>query len=917
MPLSWNEIRSRAHAFALEFRDATREKGETQTFYNDFFNIFGMTRRRVASFEEPVKALGDKAGFIDLFWKGMLLVEQKSAGRDLSKAKGQAFKYFPGLKEEELPRYLLLSDFQTFELYDLDTGAEHRFTLAELPDRINLFGFIAGYQKREFKDQDPVNIAASEQMGKLHDMLAATGYTGHDLELFLVRLLFCLFADDTGIFPKDTLRFYLEERTRPDGSDLGMHLSMVFQTLNTPEARRARTLDEDLAAFPYVNGSLFAARLDIPSFDAAMRATLIAACYFNWGQISPAIFGSLFQSVMDKDKRRGIGAHYTTEANILKIVKPLFLDDLRAELDAAKRSPGANGARLRQLHDKLADLTFLDPACGCGNFLILAYRELRLLEIELLQALYPSGQLVLDAGDLSRVNVDAFYGIELEEFPARIAEVALWLMDHQMNLRLSEAFGLYYARIPLAAAAHIHHGNALATDWASLVPPARLRYLLGNPPFVGKHLMTASQSAEMETLFADVQGAGVLDYVAAWYLKAAQYIQGTAIVCAFVSTNSITQGEQVAVLWQELLNRYRIKLHFAHRTFAWSSDARGKAAVHCVIVGFAAFDTAKPKLLYEYADPKGSPDEARAANINPYLIDAADILITKRSRPLCPAPEMGIGNKPIDGGNYLFTPEERDEFIAREPAAAPFFRRWLGADEFLNGYERWCLWLGDCPPDQLRRMPHALQRVEAVRQLRFARKSAPTRAIAATPTRFHVENMPTSTYVAIPEVSSERRTYVPLAFMPPETLCSNLMKLIPDATLYHFGVLSSTMHMAWLRAVGGRLKSDFRYSNTLVYNNFPWPDPSEAQTAAIEAAAQAVLDARAAFPGSALADLYDPLTMPPALTKAHQALDRAVDRAYRSPAFEHERARLEYLFARYQALTAPLLPAGGKAKRAR
>jgi len=917
MPLSWNEIRSRAHAFALEFRDATREKGETQTFYNDFFNIFGMTRRRVASFEEPVKALGDKAGFIDLFWKGMLLVEQKSAGRDLSKAKGQAFKYFPGLKEEELPRYLLLSDFQTFELYDLDTGAEHRFTLAELPDRINLFGFIAGYQKREFKDQDPVNIAASEQMGKLHDMLAATGYTGHDLELFLVRLLFCLFADDTGIFPKDTLRFYLEERTRPDGSDLGMHLSMVFQTLNTPEARRARTLDEDLAAFPYVNGSLFAARLDIPSFDAAMRATLIAACYFNWGQISPAIFGSLFQSVMDKDKRRGIGAHYTTEANILKIVKPLFLDDLRAELDAAKRSPGANGARLRQLHDKLADLTFLDPACGCGNFLILAYRELRLLEIELLQALYPSGQLVLDAGDLSRVNVDAFYGIELEEFPARIAEVALWLMDHQMNLRLSEAFGLYYARIPLAAAAHIHHGNALATDWASLVPPARLRYLLGNPPFVGSKYQDDTQRAEMAALFAGVPGAGVLDYVAAWYLKAAQYIQGTAIVCAFVSTNSITQGEQVAVLWQELLNRYRIKLYFAHRTFAWSSDARGKAAVHCVIVGFAAFDTAKPKLLYEYADPKGSPDEARAANINPYLIDAADILITKRSRPLCPAPEMGIGNKPIDGGNYLFTPEERDEFIAREPAAAPFFRRWLGADEFLNGYERWCLWLGDCPPDQLRRMPHALQRVEAVRQLRFASKSAPTRAIAATPTRFHVENMPTSTYLATPKVTSERRVYAPIGFMPPETFCSDLMFIIPDATLYHFGVLSSTMHMAWLRAVGGRLKSDFRYSNTLVYNNFPWPDPSEAQTAAIEAAAQAVLDARAAFPGSALADLYDPLTMPPALTKAHQALDRAVDRAYRSPAFEHERARLEYLFARYQALTAPLLPVGGKAKRAR
>jgi hypothetical protein len=918
MPLSWNEIRSRAHAFALEFRDATREKGETQTFYNDFFNIFGMTRRRVASFEEPVKALGDKAGFIDLFWKGMLLVEQKSAGRDLSKAKGQAFKYFPGLKEEELPRYLLLSDFQTFELYDLDTGAEHRFTLAELPDRINLFGFIAGYQKREFKDQDPVNIAASEQMGKLHDMLAATGYTGHDLELFLVRLLFCLFADDTGIFPKDTLRFYLEERTRPDGSDLGMHLSMVFQTLNTPEARRARTLDEDLAAFPYVNGSLFAARLDIPSFDAAMRATLIAACYFNWGQISPAIFGSLFQSVMDKDKRRGIGAHYTTEANILKIVKPLFLDDLRAELDAAKRSPGANGARLRQLHDKLADLTFLDPACGCGNFLILAYRELRLLEIELLQALYPSGQLVLDAGDLSRVNVDAFYGIELEEFPARIAEVALWLMDHQMNLRLSEAFGLYYARIPLAAAAHIHHGNALATDWASLVPPARLRYLLGNPPFVGKKEQTAAQKNEVMTLFAGVQGAGVLDYVAAWYLKAAQYIQGTAIVCAFVSTNSITQGEQVAVLWQELLNRYRIKLHFAHRTFAWSSDARGKAAVHCVIVGFAAFDTAKPKLLYEYADPKGSPDEARAANINPYLTAAADILITKRSQPLCDVPEINKGSEATDFGHLILSEDDKASLISREPKAERWIRQYMGGEEFINSTRRYCLWLVGVSPTELREMPLLMERVKMVQQARLKSDKARTREWAKLPALFSENRQPITDYLLIPKVSSERRRYLPIGFCQRDIIASGSVLVIPSATLYHFGVLSSSMHNDWMRAVCGRMKSDYQYSATIVYNNFPWPtDPTPAQVNAIEAAAQAVLDARAAFPGSALADLYDPLTMPPALTKAHQALDRAVDRAYRSPAFEHERARLEYLFARYQALTAPLLPAGGKAKRAR
>lgn len=905
MPLSWNEIRRRAVEFSREYHDATRENAETQSFYNDFFNVFGISRRRVASFEEPVKMLGNRRGRIDLFWKGRLLVEQKSAGRDLETAGIQALDYFPTLKEEELPQYILLSDFQRFELRDLETGAVNTFTLSELHNNVELFGFIAGYQKREFKDQDPVNIEASERMGKLHDMLKEAGYTGTPLELLLVRLLFCLFADDTGIFEKDTFRFYLEERTKEDGSDLGASLTHLFQVLNTPRERRQRNLDEALAQFPYINGNLFAEFLPIPTLDARMRQALISTCYFDWGQISPAIFGSLFQSVMDKEKRRGIGAHYTSEKNILKVIKPLFLDELWREFDSIKH----DRRRLAQFYDKLASLTFFDPACGCGNFLILAYRELRLLEIEVLKALHPDGQLtLLEMADFSRINVDAFYGIEIEEFPARIAEVALWLMDHQMNMLLSEAFGQYYVRIPLRKAAHIVHGNALQLDWSTVVPKDKLSYILGNPPFIGSKFQSTEQRAELNAIFSQVAGAGILDYVTAWYYKAAQYIQGTRIVCAFVSTNSITQGEQVSILWPELFWRYHIKIHFAHRTFAWSSEARGRAAVHCVIIGFAAFDV-RHKHIFEYDNVKADPHEIAASNISPYLTDSSDIAISRRNKPLCDVPEMGIGNKPIDGGNYLFTTAERDTFVQNEPLSAQFFRRWIGADEFLNGYERWCLWLGDCQPDVLRQMPEAIKRVEAVRRLRMESKSAPTRAIANKPTRFHVENMPRSTYVAIPEVSSERRHYIPLAFFEPDTLCSNLMKLVPNANLYHFGVLSSAMHMVWTRAVCGRLKSDFRYSNTLVYNNFPWPTPNETQMAAIEAAAQGVLNARAQFPKSTLADLYDPNTMPLPLRKAHQLLDRAVDLAYRRQPFDTERHRLEYLFNLYQKLTEPMMSA--------
>jgi len=901
MALSWNEIRNRAVEFSREFSDATRENAETQTFYNAFFNIFGINRRRVASFEEPVKMLGTRRGRIDLFWKGTLLVEQKSSGRDREAAYTQALDYFPNLKEEELPRYILTSDFQNFDLYDLETGTKHTFMLTELHTKVELFGFIAGYQKREFKDQDPVNIEASERMGKLHDILKDAGYIGHDLEVFLVRILFCLFADDTGIFEKDLFRFYLEENTRVDGSDTGPRLSYLFQVLDTPHERRSRNLNEALAQFPYVNGELFEERLDITDFTAHMRASLISACYFNWGQISPAIFGSLFQSVMDKEKRRGIGAHYTTEKNILKIIKPLFLDALYAEFETAKR----DRRRLLAFHDKLASLTFLDPACGCGNFLILTYRELRVLEIEVLKALNSSGQRVLDIGELSRINVDAFYGIEVEEFPARIAEVALWLTDHQMNMRLSETFGLYYVRIPLVASAHIHNANALQLDWKTVVAPERLSYILGNPPFVAKHLMSVEQGEEMDAIFNGVQGAGLLDYVAAWYLKAAQYIQGTHIVCAFVSTNSITQGEQVSILWQELLNRYHVKIHFAHRTFAWSSEARGKAIVHCVIVGFAAFDM-KPKLLYEYQTPKSEPHEITVTNISPYLVEAGDFVIGKRSTPLSDVPNMIFGNKPVDDGYFFFTDVEKADFLAQEPEADVLIRPVISAREYIHGENRWCLWLKDANPALLRQLPKVMERIEAVKRFRLASKKGPTRDAASFPTLFSEIRQPNSSYIIVPRHTSELRNYVPFGFFTADYIVHDSCSCIPNATLYHFGVLSAAMQIAWLRAVCGRIKSDFRYTNTIVYNNFPWPQPTPAQVSAIEAAAQSVLDARAKFPDSTLADLYDPNTMPSELTKAHRTLDKAVDTAYRKQPFESERQRIEYLFAEYQKLTAPL-----------
>ncbi|MDJ0505024.1 MAG: N-6 DNA methylase [Nostocales cyanobacterium LE14-WE12] len=903
MPLIWNEIKSRAIAFSQEWEHETSEDAEAKSFWDGFFHVFGISRRRVATFEQSVKKADNKQGFIDLLWKGVILVEHKSRGKSLDKAMQQAKDYFPGLKEHELPKYILVSDFQKFKLYDLDTNITTEFILKDFINQVHLFGFIAGYEKRTYKDEDPVNIQAAELMGKLHDKLEAVGYRGHDLEVYLVRLLFCLFADDTGIFDKGIFWEYIDLHTKSDGSDLAMHIASIFHTLNTPPEKRLTNLDTNLAQFPYVNGKLFEEVLQPAAFDSKMREMFLEACGFDWGKISPAIFGSMFQAVMNPTERRNLGAHYTSEKNIQKLIKPLFLDDLYLELEKVK----SNRGKLQELHQKIANLYFLDPACGCGNFLIITYRELRNLEIKILQALNKNGQQFINIQDIIKVNVDQFAGIEYDEFAVRVAEVAMWLIDHQMNIQVSHEFGQYFFRVPLTKSAKIVHGNSLRIDWETVVDKEKLSFILGNPPFVGKQLQNAEQKADMQYVCNSIKNSGVLDYVSAWYIKAAKLIQDTNIRCAFVSTNSISQGEQVGIIWQELYNNYKIKIHFAHRTFSWSNEAKGNAAVHCVIIGFGLEDI-ENKRVFDYVNIKGEPTERKVKNINSYLVEGNDLVILKRSKPICNVPEMIYGNKIVDGGFYLFNDDEKKEFLDKEPMSNKFFKPILSGDEFLNGKNRWVLYLKDVNPNEIKTLPKVVERLESVKNYRLESTKQQTRDMANFPTLFAEQRQPNSDFLLVPRTSSETRKYIPFGFYSKDFIVNDSCIALPNATLYLFGILTSEMHITWVKYVCGRLKSDYRYSNTIVYNNYPFPENvNEKQKQKVETAAQAVLDTRAKYPDSSLADLYDPLTMPPDLVKAHQILDKAVDLCYRPQPFVSELNRIEFLFSQYEALNAPLL----------
>ena len=950
MALSWNEIKDRALHFSKEWADTSNEEADAKPFLVEFFNVFGISSKRVSTFEHRVKKLDDKDGYIDLLWKGTILIEMKSRGKNLDRAYQQAIDYTHGLKQHELPKYILISDFENFRLYDLEENKTVEFKLNDLVNNVQHFGYILGYQKKIYKEQDPANIKAAELMGKLHDRLEEIGYTGHPLEVYLVRILFLLFAEDTTIFNKQQFQDYLEQRTAEDGSDLAAKLQELFQVLNTAKENRFKNLDEQLADFPYVNGKLFEENLPTASFDTKMRQALLDCCYIDWSKISPAIFGSMFQSVMNPKERRNLGAHYTSETNILKLIKPLFLDDLWKEFESIKD----NKNKLPEFHKKVSTLKFLDPACGCGNFLVITYRELRLLELEILRASYKGGQQVMDVSSIIWLDVDMMCGIEYEEFPARIAEVAMWLIDHQMNMQISNEFGQYFVRLPLKKAAKIVHADALEIDWATLkhkntafvyadelnfklnepienygtlnvitksateiendqnFPPSKniqtvqYDYIIGNPPFIGSKIMNQSQRDSVVKEFDNIQGSGVLDYVTAWYIKAAKYIQGTTTKVAFVSTNSIVQGEQTSILWGQMLNKYKIKIHFAHRTFKWSNEAKGNAAVYCVIVGFANYDTVN-KSIFEYEDIKGEAHEIKAKNINPYLVDAKDLFLVKRTAAICKVPKIKFGNQPIDGGWLILDEQERNEAVKNEPFIEKYIRRYYGSEEFINGRVRYCLWFENFDPSELKSSKFLMSRIGNVRKFRLESERKDTQKLAEIPTQFAFKSHEESEYIIIPSVSSERRKYIPIGFMSANEIASNLCLIIPNAELFHFAVLTSLMHMAWVKNICGRLKSDFRYSNGIVYNNFPWPEnPNDKQIKAIEIAAQKVLDTRLQFPKSKMADLYEPDGMPPALVKAHNELDKAVDLAYRPQPFSSEANRMVFLFELYEKYTADL-----------
>ncbi len=914
MRLSWNEIRIRAREFSGKWENAVYEKGETQSFYNDFFEIFGVQRRNVARYEEHVKKLDNRSGFIDLFWPGILIVEQKSAGLDLGAAYEQAGEYFDALSEYERPQYILVSDFQNFDLYDLDERETVSFSLAELHLNIEAFSFILGVQRRVFRDQDPANITAAELVGRLHDLLDEVGYRGDELERFLVRIVFCLFADDTGIFePRDIFLEFIENRTRSDGSDLGPWLAHLFQIMNTSESTRLTVLDENLAQFPYVDGDLFRGDLRIPSFDSAMRQALLDICQFDWSNISPAIFGALFQSVMDPIERREQGAHYTTEKNILKVIEPLFLEDLHSEFNRLRsRKDSRRISELRKFQKKLGEMKFLDPACGCGNFLVIAYRELRLLELEVLKELHSSEsrenkQLDLLASDLSHVNVDQFYGIEISEFPVRIAETALWMMDHIMNNLLSMEFGQTYTRIPLRASPHIVHGDALELDWSEVLPANECSYVLGNPPFAGAKFQSSFQREQVHRIAGLKRNGGTLDYVTSWYIKAGEYIHDSEARIGFVATNSIIQGEQVAQLWPILFERDQLEIAFAHHTFAWGSDARGKAHVHVVILGLDHRTRARAKKrLFSYPDINGEPLESQHAAISPYLFDASDlgnpqITVREESDPINGLKKMIIGSQPIDGGHYIFDEQGREEFLKMEPGAAPLLHPFVGAREFLQGEERWILALQDVPPNVLAELSHVRKRMAAVRTYREGSKRKSTQNLSQMPKLYQVNTIPKESFLVIPETSSEKREYVPIGWLEPPAIPSNSLKVLADATLIDFALLTSAMHMAWLRAVGGRLESRYRYSIGVVYNTFPVP-AEEVNLSSLEPLAQAILDSRAIHQDATLAQLYDPDLMPPELRRAHQKLDRTIDRLYCRKIFGSERERVKYLFTLYEKM---------------
>ena len=910
--------------FAAFWQDKGYEKGQNQIFWTTLLNqVYGIEHpEQFVVFEEQVQL--DHTSFVDArIPSTKVLIEQKSLGKDLGasipQSDGrsltpfeQAKRYADSLPNSQRPRWIVTCNFAEFWVYDLEhpQAEPQKILLKDLEKEYDRLMFLVDAGNTHLKREMKLSVDAGKLVAQIHDALLKqylhpdSPETLRSLNILCVRLVFCLYAEDAHLFGKKTaFHDYLAQYA---AKDIRRALIDLFEVLDTPPERRDPYLDESLKAFEYVNGGLFSndVRLEIPQFTDELKELILAKASddFDWSEISPTIFGALFESTLNPETRRSGGMHYTSIENIHKVIDPLFLDELKDEFAAIRAIPQERQQRQRldAFQDKIASLTFFDPACGSGNFLTESYISLRRLENEVI-ALRNKGQSVLGAfADPIKVNIHQFYGIEINDFAVSVATTALWIAEQQMLQETAKLVQFNIEPLPLKAYHNIHEGNALRMDWAEVIAPERLNYIMGNPPFVGARLMAKEQKDDLLEIFGKQwKNIGNMDYVCGWYLKAARFMQANpAIRAALVSTNSITQGEQVANLWKPLFEQYGVHFDFAYRTFRWDSEADIKAHVHCVIIGFSKVQSTG-KYIY-----LSNLQLIPATNINGYLMDAPDIWIESRNKPLCDVPEIGIGNKPIDGGFYLFTEPEKDEFIRQEPKSAQYFRPWYGSEEFINNKKRYCLWLGDCSPAELCELPHCFERVTKVREYRLQSPSEGTRKLADKPTRFHVENMPEGNYIVIPETSSERRMYVPIGFMTPNVLCSNAVRLIPNASLYHFGVLTSWVHMAWMRVVCGRLKSDYRYSKDIVYNNFPWPTPTPEQKARIEATAQAILDARAQYPNCSLADMYgEKSILFTELRRAHQENDRAVMAAYGFSAQMTEAECVAELFRMYQQLT--------------
>ena len=900
MRLTWAQIRDNAIVFQDRWKNSTgNERAEAQTFvYELLRDVFGIDPRRVATFEQKVHPTSDTNGYIDMLWPGRILIEMKSKEKSLDKAHDQARKYaFAIPNDEDLPLVIMVCDFFNIRLYNLLTNQVVEFKTCDLSENVHHLDILTeqATQVGLVADKE-LNTEAAYKMAKLHDKLRENRYTGHDLEVYLVRILFCLFADHTGIFSKYQFHKYILA-SKQDGSDLAGRITLLFEVLNTSRENRMATLSPELLDFPYVDGTLFENTIRSAAFDSEMRSLLLECCEFDWSNISPAIFGAMFQTVMDPVKRTALGEQYTPQFIIQKLLKPLMIDELYAEFEACKN----HSVKLEAFHQKLTTIRILDPACGCGNFLIVAYALLRKLEIEVIRAKYPKNENMPEAFDLSseiHVNVNQFYGFDIEDFPCQIAIAGMWLIDHKMNVEAAKEFGRPFIRIPLSEKANIFNINALKTEWSSIVDSSLISYIVGNPPYIGAKKPDYPRD-DMKRLFDGYTNAGLLDAVAGWYISAAKFMQGTKIKAAFVSTNSIIQGEQVSVLWEPLIKHLNIELLFGYRPFKWTNEARDVAVVHCVIIGFQAFHSDQAKFIF---DSEGTPHSVEL--VNPYLDGLPEItFLYRRSTPLCNVPAIGIGNKPIDNGRYLFKKSEMEAFIQEEPLSAKWFKKWYGAQEFLMKSPRYCLWVGDCSPEDLSKMPKVQERIEEVRLFRQRSSDSGTRALANHPRRFHVENMPSVPYLVIPEVSGETRDYIPMGFMTPDVLCSNLVKLMPGATLYHFGILTSSVHMIWMRAVCGRLEERYRYSEKIVYNNFPWPNATESQKQKVEMLAKAILDIRDKYLATSYKLLYNKQTMPDDLQSAHNKLDKYVMGLYGLSQTASERDCMIALYKRYRDLT--------------